>query len=61
MLARHLLKEGYRGDNFTDLLVGPKVIRKLPGTLTSEEISRLLKAPDVRKPQGLRDRAIIEL
>lgn len=61
MLARHLVKVGYRSDNFTDLLVGPKVVRRLPSTLTSEEISRLIEAPDVRKPQGLRDRAIIEL
>ena len=61
MLARFLIKERYRDDDFTELLSGPKLIRKLPGTLTPREVERLLEAPEAKSPQGLRDRAILEL
>jgi integrase/recombinase XerD len=33
----------------------------LPKFLTSEEVEQLLRAPDVRTPRGLRDRAMIEV
>lgn len=60
-MARYLVSEGYREDDFTELLSRPKMLRKLPDTLSASEIERLLRAPDVSKPQGVRDAAILEL
>src|ERR1700674_2604349 len=42
-------------------LESPKVRKSLPTYLRMEEIDRLLAQPDVSKPHGLRDLAIIEL
>jgi integrase/recombinase XerC len=38
-----------------------KLERRLPSFLTAEEMARLLEAPDPTTPQGLRDRAVMEL
>lgn len=35
--------------------------RKLPHTLSQDEVRRLLAAPDLAKPQGVRDQAMLEL
>jgi integrase/recombinase XerD len=59
--ARHLVREGVRADNFTELLVGPKLVRKIPGTLSTGEVGRLLAAPAGGGAHALRDRAILEL
>ena len=61
MLARFLVSEKLREDNFTALLTGPKLARRIPGTLTGEEIERLLAAPTGGDPRSLRDRALLEL
>lgn len=61
MLARHLVRERVRKDDFTGLTSAPKLSRKLPGVLNSAEVSRLLEAPSTGTPTGLRDRAILEL
>jgi integrase/recombinase XerD len=42
-------------------LESPKVRKSLPTYLRMEEIDRLLAQPDLGTPQGVRDRAIIEL
>lgn len=39
----------------------PKVRANLPDTLDEEEVERLLDAPDVKTPLGLRDRAMLEV
>ncbi len=39
----------------------PKLDKRLPAFLTLEEVELLLKTPDLAKPQGLRDRALLEL
>ncbi|MGG0657767.1 site-specific tyrosine recombinase XerD [Rummeliibacillus pycnus] len=39
----------------------PKIEQKLPKILSIEEIDRLISAPIVAKPQGVRDRAMLEL
>jgi integrase/recombinase XerC len=42
-------------------LSAPKLQKRLPVFLTADEIPRLVEAPDAATPQGLRDRAILEL
>jgi integrase/recombinase XerD len=61
MFARHLVREGIRPDDFTELASSPKLTRKLPEVLTRQELERLLEAPATNTPHGLRDRAILEL
>ncbi len=61
LLARFLVRENLRKDDFAALLPGPKPRRKLPGTLTAQEVARLLEAPSTSTPHGLRDRAMLEL
>lgn len=61
MLARFLVKERIREDDFTALLAGPKIVRKIPGTLSADEVARLLNAPTSGDGRGLRDRALLEL
>ena len=61
MLARHLVREGIRPDDFTELASAPKLSRKLPEVLTRQELELLLEAPATNTPHGLRDRAILEL
>lgn len=61
LLARFLVRENLRQDDFAALLPGPKPRRKLPGTLSAAEVARLLEAPTTSTPQGLRDRAMLEL
>jgi integrase/recombinase XerD len=61
MLARFLMREKIRDDDFTALLAGPKLTRKMPSTLSEEEISRLLNAPVGGDARALRDRALLEL
>lgn len=60
-LAKHLVREGHRDDEFTELLSGPKLARRVPGTLTPDEVNRLLAAPSGADPYDIRDRAILEL
>lgn len=61
MFARFLVRERLREDDFTELISAPKLVRSLPGTLTIEEVTQLLEAPDPRTAHGLRDRAFLEL
>jgi integrase/recombinase XerD len=61
MLARFLVREKVRDDDFTALLAGPKLARKIPGTLSAGEVSRLLAASSGGEPRDLRDRALLEL
>src|SRR5688572_28477509 len=61
MLARFLVREKNREDDFTVLLTAPKPARKIPGTLSESEMSRLVAAPSGGDPRSLRDRALLEL
>jgi integrase/recombinase XerD len=45
----------------SDEVESPRPGRKLPSLLSVEEVERLLAAPDVRRPAGLRDRAMLEV
>ena len=46
--------------NPTELLESPKIGRKLPDTLSTEEISKLIDAIDLSKPEGQRNKAMLE-
>ncbi len=61
MLARFLVKENVRPDDFTELLETPKLVRKLPGTLSANQVDALLKAVPLNTAHGLRDRAMLEM
>lgn len=61
MLARHLVRERRRPDDFTELVTGPRPHRPLPGTLTPEQVDRLLAAPAGDTPHDLRNKAMLEL
>src|SRR5262249_21364733 len=47
-------------DNPADGLRAPRQDKKLPHFLSVEEMRKLLEAPSVAEPLGLRDRAILE-
>ncbi len=61
MLARFLVREKLRPDDFTALLAGPKLRRNMPATLSEEEMAKLLAAASGGEPRDLRDRALLEL
>lgn len=39
----------------------PKGIKRLPNVISFEEVEKLLDAPDLNKPEGVRDRALLEV
>ncbi len=57
----YLVFEEYRTTNPLDLIESPKIGRKLPDTLSLEEIDLIISEIDLSKPQGERNRAIIEV
>lgn len=56
----YLIFEDYRPDNPMDLIETPKIGRKLPDTLSVDDINDLISAIDLSKPEGERNRAILE-
>jgi integrase/recombinase XerD len=59
--CRHLVREGRRPDDPTELLTGPKLRRRVPDTLSVRDVARILEAPTPTDEYGVRDRAILEL
>lgn len=57
----HLVKEGFFEDNPALFIVIPKARKKLPSSLSQDEILQLLAAPDVESPDFFRDRAILAM
>ena len=57
----HCVQCGERHDDPAALLHPPKLPRLLPKALSEAQIEALLAAPDVQTPDGLRDRAMLEL
>jgi len=58
---RYLLREEIISTSPVATTSSPKLDKRLPSFLSIEEINRLLEAPDLSTPQGLRDRALLEL
>ncbi|MDR1408527.1 MAG: site-specific tyrosine recombinase XerD [Tannerella sp.] len=58
----HFLRlEDYLPADPTELLESPKIGMKLPEVLSSGEIDRILASIDLSKPQGQRNRAMLEV
>jgi integrase/recombinase XerD len=60
-LVRFSLQEGLLEHDITALAARPRAGRRLPRALGKEEVLRLLSCPDLHKPRGLRDRAMLTL
>ena len=58
---RHLIRNGERQDNPTALISAPRIHRSLPQSLAESDIDKLLDAPDLESPYGMRDRCMLEL
>jgi integrase/recombinase XerD len=55
------MRQRLRADDPTALLGAPTLPRLLPKALTESQVAALVAAPDVASPEGLRDRAMLEL
>ena len=58
---RYLLLDGHIKVDPTAEVASPQGEQKLPRFLSQQEVERLLEAPDTSTPEGVRDRAMIEL
>ncbi|MCS6771146.1 MAG: site-specific tyrosine recombinase XerD [Kiritimatiellae bacterium] len=57
---RYLQQEGFVAANVAETMESPRLWRWLPDSLPPADVERLLAAPDLDKPVGLRDRALLE-
>ena len=60
-LYRFLLAAGEIRRDPTEHLESPRLPRRLPRTLSIEDAAALVESPDLSAPEGLRDRAMLEL
>ncbi len=58
---KYLSSIGRIETDFTETIELPKIRRKLPETLTFEEINSIIEQPDTNSDKGIRDRAILEI
>ncbi len=58
---RHLMRENLVQKNPAATTGTPKLDRRLPSFLTESEILEVLNSPETTTPQGIRDRALLEL
>ena len=57
---RFLVAEGLCPSDPSEQIDSPTIVRHLPEVLTQDEMSLVLEQPDLSKPLGLRDRALLE-
>jgi integrase/recombinase XerD len=57
---KYLILENMIREDPTELLESPKIGRKLPDTLSVEEIDHIISAIDRSKPEGERNKAMLE-
>jgi integrase/recombinase XerD len=57
---KYMLMEDIIKNDPSELLESPKIQRKLPDTLSYEDINKLIAAIDLSKPEGPRNKAILE-
>lgn len=58
---QYLVLEDVITDDPTALLEGPRLARKLPDTLSVQEINKLIEAIDLSTPEGIRNKAMLEM
>jgi integrase/recombinase XerD len=58
---KYMLMEDIIKDDPSELLESPKIQRKLPDTLSYEDINKLISAIDLSRPDGARNKAILEV
>jgi integrase/recombinase XerD len=58
---KFLLRDGFIKEDPLAHISAPQQDKHLPRFLTEEEIGSLLNAPDLNTPEGIRDRAMLEL
>jgi integrase/recombinase XerD len=58
---KYLLMEDLIKSDPSELLESPKIQRKLPDTLSINDINKLIDVIDVSKPEGARNKAILEV
>ena len=56
-----LAREGKIETDPTAMVEAPKAGRPLPVSLSEAQIEKLLQAPDIESPEGIRDKAMLEL
>lgn len=57
---KYLLLENVLSNNPTELIEAPKLGRKLPDTLTIDDINKIIDAIDLSTPEGQRNKAMLE-
>lgn len=57
---KYMLMEDIIKNDPSELLESPKIQRKLPDTLSYQDINKLIAAIDLSKPEGPRNKAILE-
>jgi len=60
-LHKYLYAGGLAESDISEMMELPKSGRKLPDTLTVEQVDRILDQPDIKNKYGLRDKAILEI
>jgi integrase/recombinase XerD len=58
---KYMLMEDIMKDDPSELLESPKIQRKLPDTLSCEDINKLIATIDLSRPDGARNKAILEV
>ncbi|MEO6150326.1 MAG: site-specific tyrosine recombinase XerD [Mucilaginibacter sp.] len=58
---KYLLMDDMIKSDPSELLESPKITRKLPDTLSYEDINKIIAAIDLSKPEGTRNKAILEV
>lgn len=61
MLYRFLARERLIKSDVSTYIDTPRLWKHIPDVLDLTEVERLIEAPDLKIPQGVRDRAILEL
>lgn len=61
MFHRFLVRENFAKDDPTNLVETPKLWKKIPEVLSQAEIETVIRAAQGKKPQLIRDQAILEL
>ncbi len=57
----YLLKNGLISTDSSERIKAPKVVKKPPRTLETEQINQLLEKPDLSTKKGIRDKAMLEI